>query len=231
MTRTTRCRVQILGVDTGAIHKRHYDLQGSPMFRPPEYAERYHSWHNLSCRWTDMRSPKRESVVGLQDPRTWTSRPKETRLIRNRGARWGLLMPSCTYSTYRTIAHIITQDRLVSPRPNTVLIYKPLTSMAKHMALELMYKYSVSRSLSGPFLKSVHLNNSPAFIRHQRHLSTMATPYRIHIAPANTGLWNIKQTEEAAQTTTETLQKELEVRPQNHSGIGMLITKRITTYS
>ncbi|KAI8713383.1 hypothetical protein NCS52_01282600 [Fusarium sp. LHS14.1] len=38
----------------------------------------------------------------------------------------------------------------------------------------------------------------------------MATPYRIHIAPANTGLWNIKQSEEAAQTTTETLQKDLE---------------------
>ncbi|KAL2670711.1 hypothetical protein Neosp_014510 [[Neocosmospora] mangrovei] len=39
----------------------------------------------------------------------------------------------------------------------------------------------------------------------------MATPYRIHITPANTGLWNIEQSEEAAQTTTETLQKDLEM--------------------
>ncbi|RSL50221.1 hypothetical protein CEP53_008880 [Fusarium sp. AF-6] len=37
----------------------------------------------------------------------------------------------------------------------------------------------------------------------------MATPYRIHITPTNTGLWNIRQSEEAAQTVSETLQKDL----------------------
>ncbi|RSM08660.1 hypothetical protein CEP52_004547 [Fusarium oligoseptatum] len=39
----------------------------------------------------------------------------------------------------------------------------------------------------------------------------MATPYRIHITPTNTGLWNIRQSEEAAQTVSETLQKDLEM--------------------
>ncbi|RMJ18183.1 hypothetical protein CDV36_002157 [Fusarium kuroshium] len=39
----------------------------------------------------------------------------------------------------------------------------------------------------------------------------MATPYRIHITPTNTGLWNIGQSEEAAQTVSETLQKDLEM--------------------
>lgn len=77
--------------------------------------------------------------------------------------------------------------------------------MAKYIPIRLMYKYLVSRSLGGLFPKVVHLNNSLVFIQQQRHSSTMATPYKIHITPTNTGLWNIEQIEEAAQTATETL--------------------------
>ncbi|KAJ4216664.1 hypothetical protein NW759_009235 [Fusarium solani] len=39
----------------------------------------------------------------------------------------------------------------------------------------------------------------------------MATPYGIHITPTNTRLWNIRQSEEAAQTASEALQKDLEM--------------------
>ena len=33
----------------------------------------------------------------------------------------------------------------------------------------------------------------------------------MHITPENTGLWGVTQTEEAAKTVTELLQKDLEV--------------------
>lgn len=39
----------------------------------------------------------------------------------------------------------------------------------------------------------------------------MATAHRIHITPENTGLWRVKQTDEAANKLTELLQKDLEV--------------------
>lgn len=40
----------------------------------------------------------------------------------------------------------------------------------------------------------------------------MATAQKIHIDPKDTGLWKIKQTEEAAQKTSELLQQDLEAR-------------------
>ncbi|KAI0115516.1 HypA protein [Nemania sp. FL0031] len=43
-----------------------------------------------------------------------------------------------------------------------------------------------------------------------RHLSIMATARTIQIAPENTGLWHLKQTEAAAKKTTELLQVDLE---------------------
>ena len=33
----------------------------------------------------------------------------------------------------------------------------------------------------------------------------------MHVTPDNTGLWRIKQTDEAAKTTSELLQKDMEV--------------------
>ncbi len=33
----------------------------------------------------------------------------------------------------------------------------------------------------------------------------------MHVTPDNTGLWHIKQTDEAAKTTSELLQKDMEV--------------------
>lgn len=40
----------------------------------------------------------------------------------------------------------------------------------------------------------------------------MSTSTKIVITPENTGLWNIQQSEEAAQAASELLQKDLEVR-------------------
>lgn len=40
----------------------------------------------------------------------------------------------------------------------------------------------------------------------------MATPWKIHIDANNTGLWKVKQTDEAAKKATELLQKDLEAR-------------------
>lgn len=39
----------------------------------------------------------------------------------------------------------------------------------------------------------------------------MATAYKVHITPENTGLWGIRQSDEAANKLTELLQKDLEV--------------------
>jgi hypothetical protein len=41
-------------------------------------------------------------------------------------------------------------------------------------------------------------------------MTTMATPYKIHITPDNVGLWRVKQTEEAAKKASELLQEDLE---------------------
>lgn len=38
----------------------------------------------------------------------------------------------------------------------------------------------------------------------------MATAYKINVDVENTGLWKVKQTEEAAQKTSELLQHDLE---------------------
>lgn len=43
--------------------------------------------------------------------------------------------------------------------------------------------------------------------------SSAQLPYKMHVAPANTGLWGIQQTDEAAQKTSELLQEDLEVSP------------------
>lgn len=40
--------------------------------------------------------------------------------------------------------------------------------------------------------------------------TTMATAWKVHIDPNNTGLWKVKQTDEAAKKVTELLQKDLE---------------------
>jgi hypothetical protein len=36
-------------------------------------------------------------------------------------------------------------------------------------------------------------------------------PYKMHITPDNTGLWRIKQTDEAAKKASELLQEDMEV--------------------
>lgn len=41
--------------------------------------------------------------------------------------------------------------------------------------------------------------------------STMATPYRMHIVPENTGLWKVPQTEASARKASELLQQDLRV--------------------
>lgn len=46
----------------------------------------------------------------------------------------------------------------------------------------------------------------------RRRRITMATPWKIHIDANNTGLWKVKQTDEAAKKATELLQKDLEAR-------------------
>lgn len=42
---------------------------------------------------------------------------------------------------------------------------------------------------------------------------TTATPFKIHLTPATTGLLNLKQTPEAAETVSSLLQQDLEVHP------------------
>ena len=41
--------------------------------------------------------------------------------------------------------------------------------------------------------------------------STTDFPYKMHITPDNTGLWHVKQTDEAAKKVSELLQEDLEV--------------------
>lgn len=41
--------------------------------------------------------------------------------------------------------------------------------------------------------------------------STADLPYKMHIAPDNTGLWHVKQTDEAAKKVSELLQDDIEV--------------------
>lgn len=43
--------------------------------------------------------------------------------------------------------------------------------------------------------------------------TTAATdlPYKMHVTPDNTGLWHIKQTEDAAKTASQLLQEDMEV--------------------
>ena len=41
--------------------------------------------------------------------------------------------------------------------------------------------------------------------------STTDLPYKVHVTPDNTGLWHIKQTEEAAKKVSELLQEDMEV--------------------
>jgi hypothetical protein len=36
-------------------------------------------------------------------------------------------------------------------------------------------------------------------------------PYKMHVTPDNTGLWHIKQTEDAAKTASQLLQEDMEV--------------------
>lgn len=44
-----------------------------------------------------------------------------------------------------------------------------------------------------------------------RRITTMATPQKIQIVPQDTGLWRLKQTDEAAKKASELLQQDLEV--------------------
>ena len=37
----------------------------------------------------------------------------------------------------------------------------------------------------------------------------MATAYQMHVVPGDTGLWKVKQTDEAAKKTTELLQQDM----------------------
>jgi hypothetical protein len=46
----------------------------------------------------------------------------------------------------------------------------------------------------------------------------MDLPYRMHLAPDNTGLWGVQQTEDAARTVSALLQEDMEVSVQ--SGFG-----------
>jgi hypothetical protein len=39
---------------------------------------------------------------------------------------------------------------------------------------------------------------------------TMATAYQMHIVPSDTGLWKVKQTDEAAKKASELLQQDMQ---------------------
>jgi hypothetical protein len=41
--------------------------------------------------------------------------------------------------------------------------------------------------------------------------SSADLPYKMHVTPDNTGLWHIKQTDEAAKKVSELLQEDMEV--------------------
>lgn len=58
--------------------------------------------------------------------------------------------------------------------------------------------------------KALALNTRLSSKRTFLRTITMATAHKIHIDAADTGLWKIKQTEEAARKTSELLQKDLE---------------------
>jgi hypothetical protein len=38
-------------------------------------------------------------------------------------------------------------------------------------------------------------------------------PFKMHVTPHNTGLWRIRQTDEAAKKVSELLQEDMEVSP------------------
>lgn len=61
--------------------------------------------------------------------------------------------------------------------------------------------------------------NTPCRFSYARAAATMATPYKVHITPENTGLLNIGHglTPEAAEKVTELLQKDLDVSFTDHS--------------
>ena len=44
-------------------------------------------------------------------------------------------------------------------------------------------------------------------------MASTGLPNKMHLTPDNTGLWHIKQTDDAAKTTSELLQKDMEVSP------------------
>ena len=44
-------------------------------------------------------------------------------------------------------------------------------------------------------------------------MPSKSLPHDMHVTPDNTGLWHIKQTDDAAKTTSELLQKDIEVSP------------------
>jgi hypothetical protein len=48
---------------------------------------------------------------------------------------------------------------------------------------------------------------------HLKMASSTDFPYKMHITPDNTGLWHVKQTDEAAKKVSELLQEDLEVSP------------------
>jgi hypothetical protein len=42
--------------------------------------------------------------------------------------------------------------------------------------------------------------------------SPTGLPFKMHVTPDNTGLWHIKQTDEAAKKVSDLLQEDMEVR-------------------
>jgi hypothetical protein len=76
--------------------------------------------------------------------------------------------------------------------------------LAKHLVLAP--RLAIARTIT-----SSNRGNLSIYHLTIRRSITMATAHAIHLGPDQTGLWPIKQTDEAAEKVSELLQKDLEV--------------------
>lgn len=84
-------------------------------------------------------------------------------------------------------------------------IESPLLGQAQ---LALMLPFRTATRGANIILKTLPTINTG---NSYRQLNSMATPYKIHLIPEDSGLWKFDQTVDAANKASELLQKDLEV--------------------
>lgn len=92
------------------------------------------------------------------------------------------------------------------------------TSVTSNRAIQsILTKPKPTTACISPFSTPTHRNfTTPSPTKTAKMTTakmTTATPFKIHLTPATTGLLNLKQTPEAAETVSSLLQQDLEVHP------------------